>query len=140
MTRDEILTLCAGDGELARRILELLAQRDSQHRAESDRLFALFDEAPVYLTVQEGPELRIAMINRMVRESPVGGTLLGKTVRELYPADNPILAALERVYATGVPETMHESPRFPPTRRTPVDTSRAPSFRCGTAEAMSGPS
>ena len=113
MTRDEILTLCAGDGELARRILELLAQRDSQHRAESDRLFALFDEAPVYLTVQEGPELRIAMINRMVRESPVGGTLLGKTVRELYPADNPILAALERVYATGVPETMHESPPLP---------------------------
>ena len=77
MTRDEILTLCAGDGELARRILELLVQRDSQLRAESDRLFALFDEAPVYLTVQEGPELRIAMINRMVRESPVGGTLLG---------------------------------------------------------------
>ena len=113
MTRDEILTLCAGDGELARRILELLVQRDSQHRAESDRMFALFDEAPVYLTVQEGPELRIAMINRMVRESPVGGTLLGKTVRELYPADNPILAALERVYATGVPETMHESPPLP---------------------------
>ena len=63
---------------------------------QRDPSFALFDEAPVFLSVLEGPELRIVMTNRRVRESPGGDVLAGRTARELYPADNPVLAALAR--------------------------------------------
>jgi signal transduction histidine kinase len=78
--------------------------------AERDRLLTLFDEAPVYLTVLEGPELRVTRINRRVRE--IMPSLLGMRGREVYPADNPILATVERVYATGVAETISEMPPY----------------------------
>jgi signal transduction histidine kinase len=75
-------------------------------------LFTAFDEAPSFLTVVEGPELRIAMINRRVRES--GSMVVGKTAREIYPGDNPVIATLERVYATGIRETLHGRPPYYP--------------------------
>ena len=80
--------------------------------AERDQLLALFEEAPAWLSVCEGPELRVTRINRRIRE--LMPDLLGKSLRALYPAGNPIVAALERVYATGVPETVHELPTYFP--------------------------
>jgi signal transduction histidine kinase len=80
--------------------------------AERDQLLALFEEAPASLSVCEGPELRVTRMNRRVRE--LMPDLLGKSLRALYPATNPIVAALGRVYATGVPETVHELPAYFP--------------------------
>ena len=80
--------------------------------AERDQLLALFEEAPAWLSVCEGPELRVTRINRRIRE--LMPDLLGKSLRALYPAGNPIVAALERVYATGVPESVHELPTYFP--------------------------
>jgi signal transduction histidine kinase len=80
--------------------------------AERDQLLELFEESPAWLSVCEGPELRVTRINRRIRE--LMPDLLGKSLRALYPAGNPIVAALERVYATGVPETVHELPTYFP--------------------------
>jgi hypothetical protein len=33
--------------------------------------------------------------------------VLGTPARDIYPGDNPVVATLERVYRTGVPETLH---------------------------------
>jgi PAS domain-containing protein len=112
MTRDDLLALFAGDSERGRGIREALAEIDRGHRIERERVFALFDEAPMYLTVLEGPELRCTQINRRVRE--VMPELLGKRARELYPDENPVVAAVERVYTTGVPETVHGLPPYIP--------------------------
>jgi signal transduction histidine kinase len=112
MTRDELLALFPGDSEQAGRVREALAGIDRKHQIERDRLLGLFDEVPVHLGVVEGPELRCTMVNRRVRE--FSSTMVGKTVHEIYPGDNPLVAAVERVYATGEPETLqHLPPYFP---------------------------
>jgi signal transduction histidine kinase/ActR/RegA family two-component response regulator len=78
----------------------------------ADQLLRLLDEVPAFLTVIEGPELRITFLNRRVREAMPG--LMGRSARELYTPDNPILAAVERVYATGESETISQMPPYFP--------------------------
>jgi signal transduction histidine kinase len=112
MARNDLLALFPEDTEQARRIRDALAEIDREHQIERERLFALFDEAPVYMSVVEGPELRCTVVNRRVREfSPA---VLGKSAREIYPGDNPLVAAIERVFATGKPETLHGLPTYFP--------------------------
>jgi signal transduction histidine kinase/CheY-like chemotaxis protein len=110
MTRDELLALAGGDTDLGRRLGEALAEIERGHERELAHAFALFDEAPVFMTVLEGAELRATRINRQVREQKPD--ILGKSLRELYTADNPAVAAVERVYATGVPETIDAQPAY----------------------------
>jgi signal transduction histidine kinase/ActR/RegA family two-component response regulator len=69
----------------------------------NELLQAIFDEAPAYLIVCEGPELRIAMMNRLGRERFAGRVKVGQSLREVVPADDPSLQAIERVYTTGIP-------------------------------------
>jgi len=108
MRREELLALLGPDTAQFCAVSDAFAQDDHQHRQERDRLLALFEEAPVFTSVLEGPELRVVMVNRRIREDLPG--FLGKTLRELYPADDPVVAAVERVYATGVPETVRALP------------------------------
>jgi signal transduction histidine kinase len=110
MTHDELVALFALDAEQGRRIREALAQIERGHRVDHERLVALIDEAPVYMCVLVGPELRVTLVNRLVRENLPA--LLGRTVREIYPGENPILGLLERVYATGMPETVRGLPLY----------------------------
>jgi len=114
MTLDEFRALSSADREQARSGVDAVAPIDREHERQRARLHALFEEAPLFLTVVEGPELRVTMINRRARQAPSGTMALGKTVRELVPADNPLLATLERVYATGVPETISGHPSYFP--------------------------
>jgi signal transduction histidine kinase/ActR/RegA family two-component response regulator len=79
-----------------------------------DRVVAVFDAAPVYLTVVEGPDLRVTMVNRRVREEIP--QMLGRTAPEIYSPDNPIVLAVQRVYETGTPETIHALPLYFPDR------------------------
>ena len=78
----------------------------ADHDAERQTLFALFDEAPVLMTFLEGADLRITRVNRRVRETTDAAALIGKTARELLRDDPRSLAILERVYATGQPESI----------------------------------
>ena len=114
ITRDELLTRIPGDSDEARRAREVLAQIASEYEVEQQRLLALFEEAPVFMSFLEGPELRNTLINRRLREVPEGALLLGRTAREIYREDNPILAVLERVYATGQAETIRALPPYFP--------------------------
>ena len=114
MMPDRPRSLCDENSERAPSELDALGQIDPEHQKERDRLFALFEEAPIYLTVVEGPELRITMINRRVRDTRGGAELVGKNATEIYTGDNPILPVLSRVYATGIPETIHGLPPYFP--------------------------
>jgi signal transduction histidine kinase len=108
MTLEEALALLGAGSPQFRAVSEAFAEADRQHRQERERLFALFEEAPTYMSVLEGPELRVVMVNRRVREEFPG--FLGHTMRELYADDSPVIVAIERVYATGVPETARALP------------------------------
>src|SRR5262245_3710447 len=73
--------------------------RKQQRRMNPNEILqAVFEEAPAYLTVYEGPELRITMVNRVVRERFADRLNLGQTLRDVVPANASILAAVERVY------------------------------------------
>src|SRR4051794_37225177 len=108
MTWEEVLALKGADTEQLRAACEALAQAGRQCREERARFFALFDDAPVFMSIIEGPEQRVVMVNRRVREELPG--FVGRTLIEMYPKDNPVLAAIERVYATGVPESVRALP------------------------------
>jgi signal transduction histidine kinase len=103
--RDELLARFAGDDDAARLVREALAEIDREHAAERDRLRALFEEAPGFMVLIEGSELVVTMVNRRVRESPGGNEWLGKSVHAIELAV-PVLPILQRVYATGVAETI----------------------------------
>jgi PAS domain S-box-containing protein len=79
--------------------------------AERDLLLAAFEEAPIIMSLVEGPELRILRMNRASRE--VYSTTK-RTAREIYPHVNPVRAAAELAFATGIPQTVREMPRFSP--------------------------
>ncbi len=77
---------------------------------ERDRLLALFEEAPTYMSVIEGPDLHVTGANRLVRESMP--QVIGRSMRDVLPGDNPIVSAIARVYATGAPELIHGHPPY----------------------------
>jgi signal transduction histidine kinase len=82
--------------------------------ARDDSFFRLFDEVPAFVALVEGPELRVTMINQRVREQPTGESMLGRTAREIYPGDNPVVSTLARVYSTGIGETIQAAPPYYP--------------------------
>jgi signal transduction histidine kinase/ActR/RegA family two-component response regulator len=104
--------LGAGGTEEVALAREAVDDGERERRRDRDLLQALFDEERVYRTVIEGPERRVTMVNRLVREA--AGSLLGRTARDIYPTDNPILAALERAFATGTAEAVHRLPAYLP--------------------------
>lgn len=109
-TRDEVLRQFTDDSENARRQRALIEGLLRDHEEERHQLFALFDEAPVFMTFLEGPDLRVAKVNRRIRDATDAETLIGKTARELgevVGGDDRILAILERVYTSGKAETVH---------------------------------
>jgi len=80
------------------------AEADRERQLEIKRLFALLEEAPVFLLVAEGPELRVTTMNRRSRDL-FKRLVIGVPLRTFIPPDNKSLASIERVYATGVPES-----------------------------------
>ena len=124
MARDELLRRFAGEGEEAQLVREALAEIDREHAAERDReierMVALLEEAPVMIAVAEGPELRVTMMNRRARDLLAGRELVGRSLRAVVPAGNPILPTIDRVYANGVSETFE--------RRAEVEAYRGRTF------------
>ncbi|MEU9350931.1 SpoIIE family protein phosphatase [Streptomyces griseoloalbus] len=71
----------------------------------------MFDPAPIGVVLTEGPEHRLAYTNEIYRKT-FGERPLGRTVREAFPdlAQSGYLDILDRVYATGTAEVLHDVP------------------------------
>ncbi|HEY5924434.1 MAG TPA: ATP-binding protein [Kofleriaceae bacterium] len=79
---------------------------------QEELLCALIDQAPDAALLIEGPELRATYANAVMREL-VGRPFLGQSLREIF-AGTPALELIERVFATGQPETVSEAPLLVP--------------------------
>jgi signal transduction histidine kinase len=84
----------------------LAREREPRSRADMQHVLGLLEEAPVLITVLEGTELKIVMMNRSMRELFAGHPLLGRSFCDLVPPTNLTLQAAKRVYATGNSETI----------------------------------
>jgi signal transduction histidine kinase len=107
-SRGEIYGVLGMAVDVTEEVRRRLAYEESDRRREADhqRLYAVFEEAPVLITVLEGPDLRVVMVNRRLRELHNGRDVIGRSLRELVPATNGTLQAAERVLITGVAETL----------------------------------
>jgi PAS domain S-box-containing protein len=81
----------------------VLAKRQLQH--ESERLAALFQQAPAFFAVLSGSQHVFEMVNPPYRELIGRQDVLGKTVREAVPEaeGQGFLELLDGVYRTGEP-------------------------------------
>jgi PAS domain S-box-containing protein len=74
-------------------------------KAERDRLYSLFEDAPGFFVALEGPDHVFVLANKAYRRLIGERDLIGKPVREAIPevASQGYLELLDRVYATGEP-------------------------------------
>lgn len=72
---------------------------------ETTRLSTMFDQAPGFVAMLEGPDHRFTLINRAYSALVAGREVLGKPVREALPeaAKQGFVTLLDRIYATGEP-------------------------------------
>ncbi|HEV2619005.1 MAG TPA: ATP-binding protein, partial [Acidobacteriaceae bacterium] len=89
-----------------------------QLEQERERLNALFQQAPAFFAVMNGPEHRFEMINPLYQELIGDRDVIGKTVREAVPEaeGQGFVELLDRVYRTGAPYVG---------RRTPIHLARS---------------
>ncbi|ESQ79627.1 PAS domain-containing hybrid sensor histidine kinase/response regulator [Asticcacaulis sp. YBE204] len=74
-------------------------------RAERERLAALFEQAPTFMTLLRGPQHRFEYCNPRYRRLIAGREVVGLTVAEGLPetVEQGFVALLDQVYATGEP-------------------------------------
>jgi PAS domain S-box-containing protein len=94
--------------------LEIEAMRDralAEAKAERERLYEVFMQAPAAITVLEGPEHRFAVANPLYLQLVGGRDLVGKTVRDGLPEleGQGFYELLDRVYQSGEPFVAHEA-------------------------------
>jgi nitrogen-specific signal transduction histidine kinase len=82
-------------------------------RGEFQRMFALFEEAPMILAVVEPPGWKLTLINRGVRELLGDRTFLGANLSDLVPPTNITRSKLDHVYATGRAESFENIATLP---------------------------
>jgi len=77
--------------------------RNDDLAEESERLRALFEQAPGFVAVLSGPEHRFVLANRAYGTLVGGRDVIGKTVGEALPevVGQGFVALLDRVYADG---------------------------------------
>lgn len=87
----------------------VIAERNLQ--SERERLRELFEQAPAFVAVLNGPEHVIEMANPLYMELVGDREVVGRTVREAIPeADEQGYGKiLDEVYATGEPHVAHGS-------------------------------
>ncbi len=75
----------------------------AQAKAERERLYSVFMQAPAAITVLEGPEHVFTVINPLYDRLVGGRDLMGKPVRAAMPEleGQGLFELLDRVYATG---------------------------------------
>ncbi|MGH3414413.1 MAG: SpoIIE family protein phosphatase [Marmoricola sp.] len=72
---------------------------------ETETALAGFDQAAVVVAVLEGPDHRVAVLNRAARQMAGGRDLFGHPIREVPPelAPRELLPRYDEVYRTGTP-------------------------------------
>lgn len=87
--------------------VEVTEQRRAREAlsAQRERLLSIFDNSASFLAMAEGPEHRFALTNQSYLSLIGRDNVIGLTVREALPevVDQGLIAALDRVYATGEP-------------------------------------
>lgn len=80
---------------------DVLAER--RRAAERERLARMFEQAPGFITILQGPDHVFEFANAAYRRVFGDRNFVGKTVREAFPelADQGFFEILDRVYATG---------------------------------------
>ena len=80
--------------------------------AEHERLGHLFEQAPSFMTLLQGPEHRIEMANAAYMRLIGNRSIVGKTVAEALPeaAEQGFVTLLDWVYDNGKPFTAHDIP------------------------------
>ena len=93
---------------------------------ERDALHSLFEQAPGFMALVEGPDHRYTFSNAASNRLLGRSDLVGKTVAEAFPdaAERGFIEQLDRVYATGEPYfgngltfEIRDTPDAPPRRR-----------------------
>jgi signal transduction histidine kinase/CheY-like chemotaxis protein len=88
---------------------ETTAQVQAVHRADEQRqrLAALFEQAPTFMTLLSGPEHRFELVNPKYLELIGNLDLIGRSAAEVFPeqANQSYIALLDEVYRTGQPYT-----------------------------------
>lgn len=88
-------------------VVETTAKVRAEQKAagERERLFQMFDEAPGFIALFEGPEHRFVMNNRAHKEIIGYRDVIGLTVAEAFPEleDQGFIDLLNQVYRTGEP-------------------------------------
>lgn len=95
-----------------RREAELARDRAMEEvKAERQRLYEVFMQAPAAISVLEGPEHIFAVANPRYRELVGDRDLVGKSVREAFPevADRDYHKLLDQVYTSGEPYSAREA-------------------------------
>ncbi|RKI67284.1 PAS domain-containing protein [Corallococcus sp. AB049A] len=83
----------------------------AEARAERERLYEVFMQAPAIIAVLEGPEHRFTVSNPLYQQLTGNRELVGKPLREALPeiADQGFLQLLDNVRATGQPYIAHDA-------------------------------
>ena len=84
-----------------------------------ERLQTLFNQAPAFIALHEGPDHTYVFSNPLHDQIAGGRPLIGKRLREAFPEleGQGIFERFDRVYQTGEPDVRHEMPAA--FRRTP---------------------
>ncbi len=89
----------------------VLAERHA--RAERERLAAMFEQAPIFMAMLDGPGHRIVQVNQAFRRVVGEREVLGRPLAEV--ADQGFVAILDRVWASGeafaANDLLHAAPR-----------------------------
>jgi len=86
---------------------QVLAAR--QLADERDRLAQLFDQAPAFMALLDGPQHRFEVVNPLYTQLTGGRDVVGRTVAEALPetVEQGFVALLDRVFITGQAYSAH---------------------------------
>lgn len=88
-----------------RETAEALAASEERYRRQGERLFSLFEKAPGFVAVLDGPNHVFTLTNAAYGQLIGHRDIVGLEVREALPelGDAEFFAILDRVYSTGEP-------------------------------------
>ena len=88
-----------------RETADLLRDSEARYRSQGERLFTLFEKAPGFVAVVDGPEHVFTLVNEAYRQLIGHRDVLGRPVRAALPevAATGLFEVLDDVFATGEP-------------------------------------
>ncbi|MHC1559179.1 SpoIIE family protein phosphatase [Actinomycetospora sp. C-140] len=77
---------------------------------DADEVREAFEELPLMMAAMDGPELRFVAANAAYRALARPSQIIGRSLREIFPemGGQQVFEAVERVYDSGEPSSMHE--------------------------------